>query len=56
MGAGRQAEAVWAGSLQVLLPARAREGGQRTRLEGGTPQCLVSDGYKSDGLSLFCVF
>lgn len=26
MGAGRQAEAVWAGSLQVLLPARAREG------------------------------
>lgn len=50
----RRAGPVWAGSLRVLLPARA-EGGQDWKEEPLGVHPLVSDGYLNDGLSLFCV-
>lgn len=37
--ASRKAEPTWARSLRVLLPGRTERGGQRTGLEGGSPQC-----------------
>lgn len=48
---------MWAGSLGVLLPARAEGGSQRTGLEGKEPLSvhpLASDGYTNEGLSPFC--
>lgn len=58
MGGSRRAEPVWAGSLGVLLSARAEEGVQKTGLEEGLLSGGPSgaDGCTNDGLSLFCVF